>query len=399
MKWISFKCRRGLPSGRVRAHILPVLVWVGAVACVVVLLRHRVQRFEVLGLARGRVHQVAANCEGRLRDVRVQLFEQVSEGQTLAVIDTVLDNENLQAQLDTALAGVQHLKAQLATTEESLLAEAANLEADRIAAQRRFAVDVENARLRVLEVKALLETDRIMLEDLDVEVKIVRSLLDEDAVEPYELQKVQVQYNALVTTIEENEHLLERATQDFIRAEQRRDEFAKLQPQHPSVDSALEVIQQAIKVQERLVEELLARRVLLVLKSPFDGVVIQVFVRANEARSLRPGENTLRMPGEVVLPGAPILTIVEAEPAEIISYAREDQLGRIRERMTVELIKTSEPAQIAGSQVVYLGPVMELMPEQLWRNPNIPQWGRPMLIKIPPSFELIPGEMVGIRGL
>jgi hypothetical protein len=90
---------------------------------------------------------------------------------------------------------------------------------------------------------------------------------------------------------------------------------------------------------------------------------------------------------------------VEAEPAEIIAYAREDQLGRIRERMTVELIKTSEPAQIAGSQVVYLGPVMELMPEQLWRNPNIPQWGRPMLINIPPGFELIPGEMVGIRGL
>jgi multidrug resistance efflux pump len=367
--------------------------------CVVVLMRHRVRRFEVVGIARGRVHQVAANCAGRLQDVRVQLFGQVSEGQPLAVITTVLDNENLQAQLNTALAGVQQLQAQLATTEETLLAEAANLEADRIAARRRFAVDVENARLRVLEVKTLLETDRIMLEDLDVEVKIVRSLLDEDAVEPYELQKVQVQYNALATKIEENEHLLERATQDFIRAEARRDEFAKLQPQHPSVDSALELIQQATRVQERLVEELLARRVPLVLKAPFDGVVIQVFVRVNDARSLRPGENTLRMPGEVVMPGEPILTIVEAEPAEIIAYAREDQMGRIRERMAVELIKTSEQAQIASSQVVYLGPVMELMPEQLWQNPNIPQWGRPMLIKIPPGFELIPGELVGIRGL
>ncbi|MHC4060116.1 MAG: HlyD family secretion protein [Planctomycetota bacterium] len=399
MKWVSFKGRRSSPSGWVRAHVLPILVWVGAVMCVVVLMRHRVRRFEVVGIARGRVHQVAANCAGRLQDVRVQLFGQVSEGQPLAVITTVLDNENLQAQLNTALAGVQQLQAQLATTEETLLAEAANLEADRIAARRRFAVDVENARLRVLEVKTLLETDRIMLEDLDVEVKIVRSLLDEDAVEPYELQKVQVQYNALATKIEENEHLLERATQDFIRAEARRDEFAKLQPQHPSVDSALELIQQATRVQERLVEELLARRVPLVLKAPFDGVVIQVFVRVNDARSLRPGENTLRMPGEVVMPGEPILTIVEAEPAEIIAYAREDQMGRIRERMAVELIKTSEQAQIASSQVVYLGPVMELMPEQLWQNPNIPQWGRPMLIKIPPGFELIPGELVGIRGL
>jgi multidrug resistance efflux pump len=399
MKWTSFKSCRSLPYGRVRTHLLPVLVWVGAVACVVVLMRHRVRRFEVVGMARGRVHQVTANCAGRLRDVRVQLFEQVSEGQNLVVIETVLDNENLQAQLDTALAGVQHLKAQLATTEEGLLAEAANLEADRIAAQRRYAVDVENARLRVLELKTLLETDRILLEDLDVEVKIVRSLLEQDAVEPYELQKVQVQHNAIAKKIEENEYLLDQATQDFVRAQQRCDEFAGLQPQHPSVDSSLEVIRQAIRVQELLAEELLARRVPLVLKAPFDGVVVQVFVRANDARSLRPGENTLRLPGEVVMAGEPILTIVQAEPVEIIAYAREDQVGRVRERMAVELIKTGEPAQIASSQVLYLGPVMELMPEQLWRNPNIPQWGRPMLIKIPPGFELIPGELVGIRAL
>jgi len=40
-----------------------------------------------------------------------------------------------------------------------------------------------------------------------------------------------------------------------------------------------------------------------------------------------------------------------------------------------------------------------LMPERLWVNPNIPEWGRPILIKIPPGLELVPGELVGVRGL
>ncbi|MHC4659956.1 MAG: HlyD family secretion protein, partial [Planctomycetota bacterium] len=157
MKGISLKNRR---AGRLRVHILPILVWIGAVVVVVVLFQHRAERFEVLGLAQGQVHQVAATCDGRLKDVPVQLFEKVGRGQTLAVIDTVLDNENLQAQLDTASAEIEHLKAELVSTEDQLLTEAVNRQTDWVGAQRRFSVDVENARVAVLELKAQLEADR-----------------------------------------------------------------------------------------------------------------------------------------------------------------------------------------------------------------------------------------------
>ena len=385
MKGTSFKSlrSRSLRPGRIRTHILPILVWVGAVICVAVLLRHRAQRFEVLGVAQGQVHQIAATCDGRLTNLPVQLFERVLKGQPLAVIDTLLDDENLQAELNTALAQVQHLMSQLVPTQERLLAEAADRETDRITTQRGFSVDVENARLRVLEFKTLLETDKITLEDLAVEVEIVRSILEQDAIAPYELQKAQVQYNALAKKIEKNQHVLEQAEQDLKQAQDRRDEFAQHQPRDPSVDSALDVIHKAVRVQEQHIEELLTRRNPLVLKSPFDGMVSQV----------------LRGPGETVLAGEPILAIAEVEPTEIIAYAGEHQLPRVRERMTVELIKRTEPIMIASSQVVSLGPAMELMPERLWQNPNIPQWGRPMVIKIPPGFKLVQGELVGIRGL
>jgi multidrug resistance efflux pump len=353
------------------------------VICVAVLFRHRAEPFEVVGLAQGQVHEVAASCDGRLRNVHVQLFEKIGRGQRLATVDTILDNENLQAQLNTAEAEVQHLGAQLAAIRERLSAEAANVQTDKLVSLRRFTLDAENARLRVLELRTQIEADRMLLEEQAVEVRIVKNLVQQDAVAAYELQKVEAQYAAMAKRIKESEDVLQQALRDYIEVNKRLDEFAELEPQLPPVDIELGVIQKAIAVQERRVGEILARQEPLVLKSPFDGAVGVI----------------ARGPGEAVTAGEPILTIVEARPAEIIAYARADQLDRIHKRMSVELVRPGEPTKIARSQIVYLGPQMELMPERLWQNPNMPQWGRPMVIKVPPGMELVCGEMVGIRVL
>jgi hypothetical protein len=76
-------------------------------------------------------------------------------------------------------------------------------------------------------------------------------------------------------------------------------------------------------------------------------------------------------------------------------------MNQIHEGMAVELVKTSEPTkiQIERSEVVYVGPVVEQIPEQLWQYPNVPQWGRPFRVKAPAQMKLIVGERVGIRRL
>ncbi len=391
----------GYRSGRLHPHVLPVLIWLVAAVGVGVLFHHRSQRFEVLGIAQGEVREIAATCTGRLKSVPVQLFEEVRKGDVVAVIDTVLDNEYLEAELATVSAEIQHLQAELVNTQETLLAEAANLETDRIAARRRFSVDVENARLRVLELKTMLETDRIMLEDLQLndQIFMTRNLSDQDDTTHYERQKMKVEYNALAKKIEENEHLLAQADSDLEQARQRRDEFAQRQLEYPAMDSALEVIHRAIKVQEQRMEELSARRVALVLKSPIDGVVSQILRRPVRRTAEGVVRQMIGRAGEAVLEGDPILTVANSKSSEIIAWVGGEHLGRVREGMVVKLIKENEPAQIASSQVTYLGPIMEVMPQQLWIISDIPQWGRPMLIPIPPGLKLIPGETVGIRGL
>ncbi len=388
------RCR----SGYLQLHqLMPVLVWVGVLLCVIALFYRRSQRFEVIGIAQGRVHQVAAPCDGQLKIVCVDLFDEVAKGQTLAA----LDDELVKAQMAAICAEIEHLMAQLIPTQEQLLAEAANLETTRVGDHRRFFVDVENLQLRVLELRVLIASDRITLEDLAIEVKVLQDLVRQDAIAPYELQRVQAQYNSLAKKIEENEHLLEQAKIDLGQAQQRRDEFVSRQLQHPSVDSALEVIRKEAQVQEKLLDQLMVQRASLVIKAPVDGIVIQIQANANSVALRRPGEGVLRRPGEVVLAGDPILTIAEPRPTEVIGYAREDQINWIHEGKAVELVELVQrggKAQVATSQVTRVGPAIEQLPQQLWRNPNFPQWGRPFLVKIPPQMTLALGERVGIRG-
>jgi len=374
-------------SGGVGLRILPVVVWVGAVVCVVLLFLHRSQRFEVVGLVRGQQRQIAAMCDGRLNSVFVDLFDEVREGQTLAVLET----EQLDCQLATISAQIDQLMAQLVSTQEQLLAETANEENNWVAGRRRFSVDVEQAKLDILRLQAQLAADRVTLAELAAEVEVTRDLLENHAVAPYELHKAQAAHEAMARQISENEKLLEQERVTLDQATRRRNDFLGRHPQHASVQSSLEVIRKEISVQERLMEELLVQKEGLVLRSPFDGQVVRIVGQ--------PDGPLVRRRGEVVLAGDPILTVARNEPSEIVAYASENQLSWVGEGTEVRIIKSNKPQQTADSQVTRLGPAVEVMPQRLWQNPNVPQWGRPVLIAIPPGLQLIPGEQVGIRGL
>lgn len=391
-------------------HVLPATVWLSAVGAVVWLFYQRAERFQVVGIAQGQVRQIAMNCTGRIRNISVDLFEPVKAGQTLAIVDTLLDNEqtleaDLRAQLAVAAAEAEHLASLLIPTQDQLETDVAGLKIDRADNERRFAADVENLRLRILELQAATAFDRGTLDDLGMEVKILEDLLSKGAIAPYEVEKARIQYKTLDSKVRENERLLEQAREDLRQAEERRDQFSQQGLPEPSVDHALEAIRKEITVQEELMKGLLGQLTALEsrrnveLKSPIDGVVIAVHGRANDALLQRPGEQMVRRAGEVVPAGEPILVVAETEPTEIVAYVNENQLRLLKDQMTVKLVKAREPAQIAESQVLRIGPVIELMPQRLWVNPNVPQWGRPVLIGIPPGLSVVSGEVVGISGL
>jgi multidrug resistance efflux pump len=394
----------------VMRHAVPVLVWLMTVGVVIWLFLQRAQRFQVVGIARGEVRQIAASSTARIQSISVDLFQPVQAGQTVAVVDTVLDNEqmleaDLRMQLAATGAEAERLAALLIPTQEQLQAAVADLKINREDNYRRFIVDVESVRLRILELQVQIATDRVALDELAMEVKINERLLEEDAIVPYELEKSKVQHQSIARKIEESERLLEQTKADLQEAERRRDRFAQEEVPEQSVGEALEAVRREIKVQEQLMKGLLDQlaalksRRALELKAPIDGVVIPIRVNDNEALHQRPGEQVLRRVGEVVAAGEPILAVSQAQPTEIVAYVTEQQLGLVQEQMEVQLVKTRPPAQIARASVVSIGPTIELMPQRLWFNPTVPQWGCPVLINIPAGLSLVPGELVGIRGL
>jgi len=387
-----------------RGHLAPLLVWIAAAACVVVLFQHRTRRYEIVGVARGRVAQVAANCNGRLIEVRVGLYDKVTAGQTVAVVDTMLDSERqpevLRAQIATVKAEIDRLTAEVAATQETLLTEKTERDNAHVEAKRRFDLDVESARLAILNTQATLAADRVTLKDLESDVRILDDLVRKDAIGPYELEKARAAYESLAAKIAENERLLEQARADLQVNLERQKQYAQVEIRHPDVDRVLDAIRKEIAVQERLMEEYtaVANRTPVEIKAPFDGVVVGVHGRSNERVLDRPGENLISTVGEAVTAGRPIMAIASEQPTEVIAFFHQNAISRARENTTVELVKQRIPAQIAKGRITAVGPAIELMPEQLWRNSTIPQWGCPVVIAIPSGMNLITGETVGIRG-
>jgi HlyD family secretion protein len=360
-----------------RRHGPSVLVWLAALGGVVYLLGRRTYHFEATGIAQGDIRQIAAATLGRIRFVPVRLFENVRQGQTL----TVLEDDRIQCDLATASAEIARLRAELHATQDRLDVDARNRKIDRMTEARRFATDVENARIRILDLTTILETDRTTLDDLRLKMKFTQNIFSKEAATDFETQTARINFAALERKIRENERELVQARLDLEQSKRRNDDFVKQTPAFPSLDLALAPLREAVTVQERRVTALAMDRAMLVLKSPLDGTVSQM----------------IRGVGEAVRPGEPILVVSARRASSIVAYASDFQIGEIKEGMPVELITQAGGGRIVGSKVVSVGPVIEQIPVRLWRNPSIPEWARGILVAVPTNLNLVPSELIVIR--
>jgi len=383
------KRRTAFRHGRLSLHLAPILIWIAAAVAVGALFLQRAQRCEVVGLAMGEVYNVAATSHGRVKSLPVKLFGRVRAGETLVIINTVLDNEMLQNQLEAEKATIEleiaSLRAELSAAEEQLRIQVSEHENDHTEALRRMSVDVERARLGVLEIEAVLEPDRILLKDLELEVRIVKDLLAKNAVEAYELQKAQTQYDYLAKKIQENEKLLVQARKNVDEASVRLRKTEAAEPISPSLGLTLNPIRTAISVQYKKIDELLmeqmTQRVALPLMAPFDGVVSQI----------------IRRDGDPVLLGEPILSVAKPTADTVIGWVKEENAGQIRESRQVKIVQRGHRGHVANSEIVAVGPAFLPIPAELWADPKIPEYGVPFEVAVPLGMKIRPNERVGIR--
>jgi HlyD family secretion protein len=119
-----------------------------------------------------------------------------------------------------------------------------------------------------------------------------------------------------------------------------------------------------------------------VVTAPFDGIV-----------TLRHRE-----PGEAVLPGAPVLTILAPDDRWVRIYVREDQMGRVRLGLRAEIVSDTYPDRAFGGEVVFIGSEAEFTPRNVQTAEERTKLVYPVKVRIDgdPDFALKPGIPVDV---
>jgi hypothetical protein len=112
-----------------------------------------------------------------------------------------------------------------------------------------------------------------------------------------------------------------------------------------------------------------------------DGVVTMLYKRA----------------GEKVVRGDVIATISAPSATRIIGYLRQP-VGTVPTTNDTVTVRTRAPKrQTASAQILRVGAQMEpINPVLVSTDPNHIEYGLPILIKMPPGLQLVPGEVVDL---
>jgi multidrug resistance efflux pump len=365
----------GQRGGDFRRRALPAIVWTAVAVLSATMLIDRVRRFEYLGLVQAYDYEISANTNGTLETVVVSLFDHVDPGEIVAK----LDDQHVRASLETSTAEIRRLNAALGAERAKLSSEDADWNAD----FRRFQIDEEQRRLDVLSLKVVIESDQVDLERLELEVDRARELLFAGLIGQLDFDTTRLQRDMLHKRIEESLALKAQTEREFEVARARRERFQGENPRDPEDEERLGPLREAISVASYRMTEIELQRQALLLRSPVAGQVSALLCRQ----------------GQAVRPGEPILTVTEQTPREIVAYLNEADGETARKSARVLVASRTEAGRVAESLVVRVGPSIQQLPQRLWRNPRIPDYGRPVVIAGVPALDLTPGELVEVRFL
>lgn len=369
--------------------MLPIVVWLAAVSGVVTLYSYRHQTFAITGLAIARTQMVSGVDNGIIRHLPVQLHQQVQKGDLLAILELGSPPQNdyaktlSDAQKATAQVEMERLKAELAAVEAQLRYDLDDNAGDRAMQYERLVLEVEQAHFNLLEARTSLELDRGLLAGLELEKNASHELFDKQAVHLYELQKAELEYEALARKIKAAEVMELQARQTLAATQQRLARYTPAKEQEQLVDTLLTPYRKAVAVQEKLLDELFAPPGQMMITAQMDGIVSAIYM--SQGQGFQAGEWILQ---------------VSAPTADyVVAWLDPLQANQIQPQQPVEIAKHSVPRQVFRAEIISVGPSAELLPEQLWLTPTTPKWGRAIKLSIPSEAKLFGNEIVGIRGL
>jgi HlyD family secretion protein len=100
-----------------------------------------------------------------------------------------------------------------------------------------------------------------------------------------------------------------------------------------------------------------------------------------------------RQPGETVMPGAPVLTILDPQDRWVRIYVREDEIGRVHIGMPAEVRSDTYPDRTYPGEVVFIASEAEFTPRNVQTSEERIRLVYAVKVRLTgdPEFELKPG--------
>jgi len=373
--WAPIAVPRSQRIEDMKHRLLPGVVWCVCAAIALTMLVGRVRRLEYVGVASAPIYEISSSAPATVASITVGLYDHVVAGEVVAV----LDDTQVQAAIETAKANVRRLAAELDAAKAGLggAAGPGALASD----MRRFAIDEDRRRLEALALKVTVETDRVEMDRRHIAVQRAEKLRAAKLISEEDYDDARLSYEEIKKQNEENERLLHETEETLRRTQARREDYERAGGAG-SEPVVFRPFREAINVEIQRLKEIEVRQRDLVLMSPVDGRVSRI--RAGRGQSMVAGE--------------PILLIEEEAVHEIVAYLREGSVRPVAPNTKVR-VQSPRSGTIADSVVVAVGPGLEVLPQRLWKNPQVQEYGLGVTIAASPDMRLTPGELVSIRFL
>ena len=262
----------------------------------------------------------------------------------------------------------------------------------------RLEIQARERRLSILALEVEIERDLLRADQVRVQAERLTSLVDQGFGRGAEKQDLELEERTLLGQVEANRALLAAETEERAAAQaslaRARGILETLAP--PAADEAArEAVREAARRADEAAVLALRQRVevrratLGALRTERAGLTLLASV---------PGRVGLveARPGQALLAGAPVAT-VEAEGARNVTvFLPEPVAAEVDVPEVVLLARRSAPAVVAEAEVVGFGQGVEELPVRLWRRPQVPEYGRTLIVRPPAALGLVPGEVLGV---
>jgi len=310
----------------------------------------------VSGRIEGDDSAVAAKTSGRIREITVREGDRVEAGQVIAM----LDDEQVRAREDQATAAVRQAEARARLAQHQIAV------LDEQLRQSRLGVDQSRADAegRVNEAEGKLAATEAQLAQADAayaqakwDREAMTRLFKKELVAEQEAQRAQRNEEAQAAVVAAQRRQVEAARGALTAAKAnlvnpaiRSSQVAAVQGQILQAKADIAAAQAEAERARAQLEEARANRKDLRVIAPFNGTV-----------ATRTAE-----PGEVVMAGTAIITLVNLAEVYLRAFVPEGQIGRVRVGQPARVYLDSAPAEPIDAYVLRVDPRASFTPENTY---------------------------------